>query len=226
MSAIVRKARQLWADPVLRRWLARRMVGLEKSPPAFAAGEPPYLASCTGSAARCALPQWNAPEIEFEFHPPSGKLTIELPGETIEITENNPGELFECTYNDLETVLGAHRFAWVPLLGRQADPHWVAAIWDCWIEKYCDDRTGWPWHAYTAAERAINIIDFAHRFGLPGNRDRTVQSLADHADTIRKTWSILASTTPPIICPTMAVVFYGLVSRWASKNMPRSAQRS
>ena len=186
MSAIVRKARQLWADPVLRRWLARRMVGLEKSPPAFTAGAPPYLASCKGAAARCAQPQWNAPEVEFEFLSPSGELAIELPGETIEITENNPGELFERTYNDLETVLGAHRFAWVPLLGRRADPHWVAAIWDCWIEKYCDDQTGWPWHAYTAAERAINIIDFAHQFGLPGNRDRTVQSLADHADAIRK----------------------------------------
>lgn len=103
----------------------------------------------------------------------------------MEVSAENPGSLFDRAFSDLETTLAAHRFAWVPFAGTALDVDWVNAIWKCWIEKFGADRTGWPWHAYTAAERAINIIDFATRHGLPGDRNETVEVLAGHAGAIR-----------------------------------------
>ena len=38
-----RKARQVADDPVLRKWLLRRLLGGVSSPPAFTAHRPPYL---------------------------------------------------------------------------------------------------------------------------------------------------------------------------------------
>ena len=103
----------------------------------------------------------------------------------VEVSAENPGLLFDRDYPDLEIMLGAHRFAWVPLAGPSLNPDWVNAIWNCWLKKFSADQTGWPWHAYTVAERAINIIDFASRFGLPGNPEDTVLSLARHAEIIQ-----------------------------------------
>ena len=119
------------------------------------------------------------------FSPVDGTVKIDLPGLTIDVSSDNPGALFDRDYPDLETLLAAHRFAWVPLAGPGVDIGWINTIWEAWIGRYNTDRNGWPWHAYTAAERAINIIDFADRFGLPGNREDTVQSLAGHAESIR-----------------------------------------
>ena len=42
-SAFIRKARQMIDDPVLRYWLVRRVARLERTPPAFTPGTPPYL---------------------------------------------------------------------------------------------------------------------------------------------------------------------------------------
>jgi hypothetical protein len=88
-------------------------------------------------------------------------------------------------YRDLETRLAAHRFAWVPIAGDTIDGDWVAALWLCWAGRFGDGDSDWPWHAYTAAERAINIIDFSRRFGVPGDRAETLALLARHADIIR-----------------------------------------
>ena len=62
---------------------------------------------------------------------------------------------------------------------------------------------------YTA-ERAINIIDFADRFGLRKPED-TVQSLAGHANPFGTIWNILANIHL-IIFPTMGAVFSGSAS--------------
>lgn len=184
MQALIRKARHVLDDPVLRRWLVRRIVGLEKSPPGFVAGQPPYLGA--------AAPDAPVPEIRVEdftigvFEKPAFPGKISLPGKTVELDPEIPSALFSQSYDDLETMLAAHRFAWVPVAGESVDPDWVAAIWQCWVGEFGDARSGWPWHAYTAAERAINIIDFFRRFGLPGDPDETRQLLARHADTIRE----------------------------------------
>lgn len=185
ISALSRKTRQLLGDPVLRLWLLRRIAGLEKAPPGFIEGVPPYLASSAGAAGSPGNPVWTGGETGGTFRAPEGATTIDLPGMPVEVSAENPVLLFDRDYPDLETTLGAHRFAWVPLAGPGLNPDWVDAIWKCWIDKFGADRTGWPWHAYTAAERAINIIDFANRFGLPGNPQDTVLSLARHAEIIR-----------------------------------------
>ena len=186
-SALIRKTRQVLADPVLRRWLLRRIVGLEKSPPAFTAGAPPYLPPATPSSPD--LPhtdaRWTGNPAGKKFSKPEGTTMIDLPGASIEVSAEGPEALFTREYPDLETVLGAHRFAWVPLAGPDVDADWVAAIWECWVERYGETPTGWPWHPYTAAERAINIIDFARRYGLPGHPEDTEQALVRHGQAIR-----------------------------------------
>ena len=185
-SAFIRKARQLIEDPVLRHWLVRRVARLEKAPAAFITGAPPYL---TPGATLSEMPRtarWISEECGSVLRGAEGTTTIDLPGASVKLSADNPGALFDREYADLETSLAAHRFAWLPLAGPDADPGWVRAIWEAWIGKYEADRTGWPWHAYTTAERAINIIDFASRFGLPGNREDTVQLLFRHGETIRR----------------------------------------
>ena len=179
-AALVHKARQILEDPVLRRWLCRRLVGLEKSPNGFTVGRPPYLGNSVFDEAP-KRPVFAA----GQFSTPVNSFEVVLPGETITLDPTNPGALFERQFADVETLLGAHRFAWVPLAGGLPDADWVASLWRCWAGGYGDTDLGWPWHAYTAAERAINIIDFSRQFGWPGEKDATLALLAKHADIIR-----------------------------------------
>jgi hypothetical protein len=185
MQALIRKAGHVLDDPVLRRWLVRRAVGLEKPPPAFTAGQPPYLGAHgdhvptkLGASAVMDFPTG-------KFLPPSASIRIDLAGTTVDLAPEKPTALFAQPYEDLETLLAAHRFAWVPVAGVSVDADWVALLWQTWISGFGDVTSGWPWHAYTAAERAINIIDFSRRFGLPGDLGETCQILARHADIIR-----------------------------------------
>lgn len=185
MQTLIRKARHVLDDPVLRRWLLRRLAGLEKPPPGFVAGQPPYLGPPSDSLPETpgALSSEDFPN--GSFAPPRLSARIALPGETVELSPAEPSLLFTRSYDDLETQLAAHRFAWVPVAGAAVDADWVAALWQTWTARFGKDESGWPWHAYTAAERAINIIDFSRRFGLPGARDETCAMLARHADIIR-----------------------------------------
>jgi hypothetical protein len=185
MQALIRKVGHVLDDPVLRRWLVRRAVGLEKPPPAFTAGQPPYLGAHgdhvptkLGALAVMDFPTG-------KFLPPSASIRIDLAGTTVDLAPEKPTALFAQPYEDLETLLAAHRFAWVPVAGVSVDADWVALLWQTWISGFGDVTSGWPWHAYTAAERAINIIDFSRRFGLPGDLGETSQILARHADIIR-----------------------------------------
>lgn len=185
MKGLIRKARHVLEDPVLRRWLVRRLAGLEKSPGGFVQGRPPYLGENPGpvSGNGGALPPDDFPEGNFSA--PEASIQIALPGATVEVSPDNALHLFDRPFDDLETRLAAHRFAWVPVAGTAVDGNWVAALWRCWLDRFGRDETGWPWHAYTAAERAINIIDFSRRCGLPGPRDETGEILARHGDVIR-----------------------------------------
>ena len=183
MKSLIRKARHVLDDPVLRRWLVRRLAGLEKPPPVFVAGQPPYLPAVTQDAARADTCIEGFPAGSFQ--PPQLPIAISLPGRTVELAPEDPSALFTQSYDDLETQLAAHRFAWVPIAGDAVDPDWVAALWGAWADRFGSGESGWPWHAYTAAERAINIIDFARRFGLPGEPDETGALLVRHAEIIR-----------------------------------------
>ncbi|MEX2451859.1 MAG: heparinase II/III family protein [Rhodospirillales bacterium] len=91
---------------------------------------------------------------------------------------------FQSSYADIETLLALHRFAWVPAMGDAVDPAWVDRIWRVWLEGYGEPDDSWAWHPYTAAERAINILDFSRRNGLPGDREKTLNALAAHGPAI------------------------------------------
>lgn len=179
IDSVIRKSRHVLADRVLRQWLMRRLIGLEKSPAGYVAGQPLYLADGL---------ELNSPAVfdvpAGRFSTPNESIRISLPGRSVEISPDDPSALFTNSYDDIETLLGAHRFAWVPVAGEKIDPDWVALLWRCWVDRFGGGDTGWPWHAYTAAERAINIVDFSRRFGVPGERDMMAESLLHHAEII------------------------------------------
>jgi hypothetical protein len=181
ISTLVRKGRQVWTDPVLRRWILRRAVGLEPAPPSFTAGRPPYLPSLDIGR---RTPTWQGPRPARPVSEPAQPLRVMLAGSPVEIAPDSPGAMFDRRSDDIETELAAHRFAWLPIAGAQVDPAWVAALWAAWLERHAEARTGWAWHAYTAAERAINILDYAQRHGLPGAEAQTLTVLAGHAEAI------------------------------------------
>lgn len=187
ISGAARKIRNVLGDPVLRCWLIRRIAGLEKPHAPYTAGAPPYLQVKTSAAFDLlyANANWIGEVTGREFQKPRQATTIHLPGTSVKVLPDEPGALFNRKYPDLETMLGAHRFAWVPVSGPDVDADWVATIWESWIDRYGDKPTGWPWHPYTAAERAINIIDFANRYGLPGYPENTLKSLIQHGQKIR-----------------------------------------
>ena len=63
---------------------------------------------------------------------------------------------------------------------------WVQALWDVWRGSFSRPGKDWAWHPYTAAERAINLLDLARTRGLPGPVDETVSLLAVHAAEIHR----------------------------------------
>ena len=181
LRALIRKGRQLAADPVLRRWLLLRALRLTPGEPGFTAHRPPALG-----------PDWTglAPEpasVVFATQPegaPRGRLSVRLPGATLEIEPGDEAALVARRFDDPETQLGLHRFAWVPLLKSGDDPRWVGAVWRQWCKRFATPDESWAWHPYTAAERAINLLTFARRNGLPGPAEDTLAVLAAHAPVI------------------------------------------
>lgn len=182
LSAIIRKAKQVLGDPTLRRYLLRRLRGLESGMPPHTPHNPPYLGEV---ALPDPLPAPRAESFaELPAAPPTQAITLHLPGADVTLQPGDAEKLFDGSHGDIETELGAHRFAWLPLLGEKADPAWVNALWRTWAERYGADQTGWAWHPYTAAERAINLIDYGRRVGLPGPVGETVNLLAAHGPVI------------------------------------------
>ena len=172
------KLRQLANDPTLRRWLVARALGAARGDAAFVPHRPPYL------TARTLPAQATTVFLEFDPRAPTRPLVLELPGERIEVSLEAPGDVFERTFADIETLLALHRFAWVPLLGPDADPAWVAALWRAWREHFSAPDDSWAWHPYTAAERAVNLLRFARRHGLPAPAEDARDELARHAPAI------------------------------------------
>lgn len=181
LDSILRKGRQLAADPVLRRWLMARALKCETGEPSFTAHRPPYLGADWSGLAEEKPSAGFAPLAAGE---PREPILIRLAGEHVRV---NPGEadlLVARAFADIETRLSLHRFAWVPLMGGDDDPRWVGAIWTAWVKLHGRPTDDWPWHPYTAAERAINLLDFARSHGLPGPTETTLGILAAHAPAI------------------------------------------
>ena len=182
IGTAIRKARQFAGDEVLRRWLAGRMLGRHGRGPSFSAHRPPYLGDRTLLAAETSAPPTAFAELPAAS--PEQSLEIDLAGTSITVDPGPAGSPFDRQFADRETELALHRFAWLPVLGDAADPAWVQALWTAWRQRHGDPGDGWAWHPYTAAERAANIVAFAHRHGLPGPIGDTLAVLAAHGPAI------------------------------------------
>jgi len=179
MSAILRKLNQLRSDPVLRSWLLKRALRLTEGPPRFVPHRPPYL---SGSLPFPSEPVGNDDGFECAPAPaPLNALEIRLHGNVIRLAAEDAKSVFLEPQEDHETYLGLHRFAWLPFAHEPAAPEWVWHLWETWLDQFGDGGEGWPWHPYTAAERAINILTFARSHGLPTPAQKSMDGLARHA---------------------------------------------
>ena len=178
LRALIRKGRQLAADPVLRRWLLLRALRLTPAEPGFTPHHPPSLGGDWAGLERETATAVFAPLPEGA---PKGRLSVHLPGVTVEIEPGEAAALAARVFDDPETQLGLHRFAWVPLMKNGDDPRWVGAVWREWRRRFGTPDESWAWHPYTAAERAVNLLTFARRHGLPGPAEDTAAVLAAHA---------------------------------------------
>lgn len=184
IGAVVRKGRQLVADPVLRRWLWERTTGRAAPAPPFTPHRPPYLGADWAGL---------APEVPVSslaslrpMTPWTTAIELPLPAASLRVDPAHPERVFSATHNDTETLLALHRFAWVPLMdpGFTSLPAVVAALWQAWAARFTTPSGDWPWHPYTAAERAVNVLAFARRHGLPGPAEPTLALLAAHGPAI------------------------------------------
>ena len=180
IDTLIRKARQVMADPTLRRWLILRAMGRTAGEPSFAAHLPPYLDELLPLPAESTTSSFS----ELREGPPGAPIALPLPGMSLRIEPGEEDSAFRQPLADIETRLALHRFAWLPLLGEDVDPAWVNGLWRAWRKAFGTPFDDWAWHPYTAAERAVNILDFGRRQGLPGPLDDTIAGLAAHAPAI------------------------------------------
>jgi hypothetical protein len=180
---LFRKTQQLVNDQVLRKWLILRLTARIRGPLTFKAHCPPYLSDLFLSDKFVfALPE-NFKVLKATI--PEKPIQLPLPGLELILNPNEVQEVFEFPYSDIETLLALHRFSWLPLCGYSAlSRNWTQAIWNVWRKHFGDTLDGWAWHPYTAAERAINILDLAEIHGLPEPIDDTLEVLTQHAEII------------------------------------------
>jgi len=179
IAALGRRASALAADPTLRRWTIARVSGRVHAPD-LSQRRPPYL----DGVANAASFQTSETFIEFAAAAPLRAIVLPLPGEAVRVVPGEEEAVFGRRFADVETLLALHRFAWIPLTGEALDPAWVAALWRGWMRTSFPPCEGWAWHPYTAAERAINILDFARRYGLPAPAAETRAALQAHVPAI------------------------------------------
>ena len=178
-----RKARQVADDPVLRQWLVRRLTARACTPAAFIAHRPPYL---DGFSASTPTPRVTADGFRpLAVAAPERAIELPLAGINLTIEPGDEHGVFRRNYKDIETLLALHRFAWLPLSANSAETrNWTQVLWSAWRERFGESDNDWAWHPYTAAERAINILDLAETHGLPEPVDDTLGVLARHTETI------------------------------------------
>lgn len=179
LQTVIRKSCQLASDPVLRRWLWGRAFGRWTGPPAFTAHRPPYLADLLPLASET----WTTDLSVLSASPPKQPIKLALAGTEVEVAPGQEEALFARPFDDVESLLALHRFAWMTATD-SIDPAWVQALWQAWRKAYGAPCDHWAWHPYTASERATNILGFARTHALPGPLDDTLSVLAAHAPRI------------------------------------------
>lgn len=184
LASIRRKLEHLKHDPALRTWLVHRALGLTKPEPIHRR-RPPYLEEADIQLSAEVLDGLRPPPYgELAAQPPSHPVELPLAGQTVTIDPAYPESLFDIAFPDLETLLSLHRFAWLPVYGNQIGDSWLEALWCAWLHRYSKPDSTWVWHPYTAAERSVNILDFADRRGLPGKQEETLRILTRHVPVI------------------------------------------
>ena len=180
-AAFKRKFRQFAADPVLRSWALRRAVSLQNPPPPFAPHLPPYAwerlpLDIAGEKLWLSLPT------KIPDAPAGAPATLMLAGIDVTFDADAPDTFFDHPVPDIEVDLSRHRFAWLAL---QPDvPAAVfRALWQTWRRRFFAPD-GMHWHPYTAAERAINVIEASERFGTPSDPAQLTADLVQHAKVI------------------------------------------
>jgi len=179
IAALGRRAGALAADPTLRRWTLARISGRVRAPD-LSQRRPPYLDGVASATSFLT----SEPFTELAAAPPLRAIVLPLPGEAVRVVPGEEEAVFRRRFADIETLLALHRFSWVPLMGETLDPAWVLALWRGWMRTSFPPREGWAWHPYTVAERAINILDFARRHGLPAPSAESRSALQAHAPAI------------------------------------------
>lgn len=178
-SPVLRKFQQVVRDPVLQRWLFRRVLNREMTAASSGTDRlPDYL-----DPSRILSGQADGSDFHSAcFQTPTGDCRLHLAGSGLVVQSGELSALFHRSFDDLEDYLALHRFAWLPVC--QPSPDWVAALWQEWVAGFGHDPQGWAWHAYTATERAVNMIDFASRHGAPGDVADFVNILHLHGRAI------------------------------------------
>ncbi|MBT5013008.1 MAG: hypothetical protein HOL37_09390 [Rhodospirillaceae bacterium] len=162
---------------MLRRWVLGHAFGRIPGAPDFTPHVPPYLEDLLPLAPERPTRTLGA----LQAKQLTGPVMLNLAGLDVTVVADDLAALFVRNFDDLETQLSLHRFAWVR---DDSDPDQVDALWRAWAEGFSTPLAHWSWHPYTAGERAVNILNYASQHGLPGDRDRTIAILAAHAPAI------------------------------------------
>ena len=109
LDGVIRKARRITGDPVLRRWLVGRVLGRYAGEPAFTPHQPPYLDDQLPLGRESPAPP--VPFSALPDEPPERPIEFDLAGTRVTVEPGNEGEVFERHFDDREVELALHRFA-------------------------------------------------------------------------------------------------------------------
>jgi len=175
-----RKIGQLASDTILRKWLIGRALLRLKGPAVFTPHQPPYIQHLLPLVIES--PEWDISPPELAKAPPITPMALELLGVPLVFDQNKLVDFLDPSSDDIEFELAQHRFAWIPLIA-DLDAAWLNALWRTWRGQFMN-TSGWAWHPYTTAERAVNLLDAAGRCGIPDALDVFTEDLATHAREI------------------------------------------
>jgi hypothetical protein len=179
---LIRKIRQVASDSILQKWLVGRMQRQYHSLAEFKPHHPPFLQHTLPLLPE--TPSWCIPPEELSDRLPEAAFSIPILAHQQTFDPNSPDAFFNQPAADIEAELSRHRFAWLPLTPK-LDPALLKTLWHVWRDEFMDAE-GWAWHPYTAAERAVNLLDAASRCGAPDTLDAFAQDIAAHAPKIAR----------------------------------------
>ena len=163
------------SDPVLRRWRLGRLLGRWPAVKEPEAQLKPFLDGLAGFAA--APPAAGLPDLTRRM--PRRPARLLLAGREVELQPTRTAAVFQAAL-PAAAQHALQTFSWLP---RQSDlaPEGVSELWRAWVDRAPRPGQGDAvWHPDITAQRAVNLLDFARRAGLPGPRKKTLEVLGAH----------------------------------------------